>query len=72
MDGITYEEKSLNEHFLKVGFFDPITRRDLDFQRIIENKNLIAAFEYFIDKNPWAFDLLEKEEKKNNFLSLEI
>lgn len=67
MDGITYEKQSLNEHFHKVGFFDPITRRDLDSLRIVENKNLVDAFEYFIEKNPWAYEFIGKDEKKTIF-----
>ena len=37
MDGITYEKQSLMEHFHKVGYFDPLTRRDSDPFRIVEN-----------------------------------
>ena len=72
MDGITYEKQTLMEHFIKVGYFDPLTRRDLDNLRIIENRNLVEAFDYFIEKNPWAFDFVDRDEKNNDFMSIEL
>lgn len=72
MDGITYEKQSLIEHFLKVGYFDPLTRRELDTMRIIENKNLVEALDYFIEKNPWAFEFVENDCQNNDFMSIEL
>lgn len=72
MDGITYEKQSLIEHFQKVGYFDPLTRRDLDPMRIIENKNLVDAFDYFIEKNPWAFEYFDSDGLNNDFTSIEL
>ena len=72
MDGITYEKQSLMEHFHKVGYFDPLTRRDSDPFRIVENRNLVEAFDYFIEKNPWAFDFVDNDGQNTDFLSIDL
>ncbi len=61
-DGISYEGNVLNEHFIRVGYFDPVTRyiwvfenlfdknlsrREVDSTMLIPNSNLKKAIDHF-------------------------
>jgi len=60
-DGISYEGNVLNEHFIRVGYFDPVTRyifkqedlfnpvyrREVDSTMLIPNYNLKKAIDHF-------------------------
>lgn len=37
--------------------------------RVIENKNIVEAYNYFEEKNPWAF---EYNEKKENIFEIKL
>eukprot|EP01016_Furgasonia_blochmanni_P043973 TRINITY_DN6055_c0_g2_i2.p3 TRINITY_DN6055_c0_g2~~TRINITY_DN6055_c0_g2_i2.p3 ORF type:complete len:148 (-),score=35.66 TRINITY_DN6055_c0_g2_i2:469-912(-) len=55
-DGITYEEEYMRQHFEKVGFFDPITRMEIDFHSIIPNKTLQIALDHYYELYPMTFE----------------
>ncbi|RUP48105.1 hypothetical protein BC936DRAFT_144953 [Jimgerdemannia flammicorona] len=54
--GITYERDSLRNHFRRIGYFDPLTRRPCTEEALIPNLSLKEAIEDFIIKNGWAAD----------------
>lgn len=68
-DGIGYERIIITEHLKKNGPTDPITRRQLKQNDVIENKALKRAIETFSSNNPWAFDFLMADE---NFADVDI
>ncbi len=47
-DGITYEKSILIEHFNKTGYFDPVTRKEIDPDRLIANKTIEEMTQLFI------------------------
>eukprot|EP00884_Botryococcus_braunii_P004068 jgi/Botrbrau1/13662/Bobra.0292s0011.1 len=53
--GISYEGSSLEEHFEKVGRFDPVTRQAINPSACIPNKALRAATQSYLDAHPWAY-----------------
>ncbi|CAG8620356.1 19185_t:CDS:1 [Cetraspora pellucida] len=54
--GITYERAHLKEHFKKIGYFDPLSRRDCRESDLYPNLALKEAIEDFLSKNGWAAD----------------
>jgi len=60
-DGISYEGNVLNEHFIRVGYFDPVTRREVDSTMLIPNYSLKKAIDHFYIQHPNNFE----PEKKN-------
>jgi len=66
-DGISYEGNVLNEHFIRVGYFDPVTRREVDSTMLIPNFNLKKAIDHFYIQHPNNF-----EPEKRNFMEISI
>jgi len=54
--GITYDRTELSEHFNKIGYFDPLTRREITEKDLVPNLALREAIEDFLDHNGWAND----------------
>ncbi|RHZ80485.1 hypothetical protein Glove_135g22 [Diversispora epigaea] len=54
--GITYERAHLKEHFKKIGYFDPLSRRECRENDLYPNLALKEAIEDFLSKNGWAAD----------------
>jgi len=54
--GITYDRTELREHFEKIGYFDPLTRREITEKDVVPNLALREAIEDFLDHNGWAND----------------
>jgi len=54
--GITYDRTELREHFEKIGYFDPLTRKEITEKDVIPNLALREAIEDFLDHNGWAND----------------
>ena len=55
-DGVSYERHALREHLAKVGAFDPVTRRALDFAQVVPNLALKEAIQSFLTAHPWAYE----------------
>ncbi|CAG8461639.1 15131_t:CDS:1 [Funneliformis caledonium] len=54
--GITYERTHLKEHFKKIGYFDPLSRRECRENDLYPNLALKEAIEDYLNKNGWAAD----------------
>lgn len=54
--GITYDRTELREHFEKIGYFDPLTRREITEKDLVPNLALREAIEDFLDHHGWAND----------------
>ncbi|ESO10562.1 hypothetical protein HELRODRAFT_108992 [Helobdella robusta] len=54
--GITYERADIEEHFKKLGNFDPVSRKELTTDQLIPNLALKEVIDNFIEENPWADD----------------
>ncbi|AFZ80296.1 tetratricopeptide repeat domain containing protein [Theileria equi strain WA] len=54
--GLTYERELLEMHLRSNGEFDPITREPCKLSNLIPNYYIKEAVEFFLDKNPWAYD----------------
>lgn len=54
--GITYDRTELREHFEKIGYFDPLTRKEITEKDVVPNLALREAIEDFLDHNGWAND----------------
>ncbi|CAI2166285.1 14569_t:CDS:1 [Funneliformis geosporum] len=54
--GITYERIHLKEHFKKIGYFDPLSRRECRENDLYPNLALKEAIEDYLNKNGWAAD----------------
>ncbi|RDD42571.1 STIP1 homology and U box-containing protein 1 [Trichoplax sp. H2] len=52
--GITYDRKDIEEHLLRVGHFDPVTRSELVPSQLISNLSMKDVLEAFITENPWV------------------
>ncbi|KAL4131849.1 hypothetical protein QTP88_009096 [Uroleucon formosanum] len=52
--GITYDRKDLEEHLMKVGHFDPVSRQHLTVDQLIPNLALKEAVEAFVVENEWV------------------
>ncbi|ESO04622.1 hypothetical protein HELRODRAFT_123811, partial [Helobdella robusta] len=52
--GITYDRRDIEEHLLKVGHFDPITRCPLSFDQLIPNAAMKEVLDKYIKDNPWS------------------
>jgi STIP1 family protein 1 len=53
--GLSYEATALQEHFSKVGSFDPVTRKPMAAEQAIPNLGLRAATEHYLREHPWAW-----------------
>ena len=53
--GLSYEATALQEHFSKVGKFDPVTRKPMSAEQAIPNLGLRAATEHYLREHPWAW-----------------
>jgi len=60
-NGISYEKHIITEHFDRVGYFDPVTRKQIDATMLIPNNNLKKTISHFYEKNP----LFYEPEKSN-------
>lgn len=54
--GITYERKDIEEHLMRVGHFDPITRVTLTADQLIPNYAMKEVVDAFLGENEWALD----------------
>jgi STIP1 family protein 1 len=54
--GITYDRTELREHFEKIGYFDPLTRKEITEKDLVPNLALREAIEDFLDHHGWAND----------------
>jgi STIP1 family protein 1 len=54
--GITYERKDIEEHLMRVGHFDPITRVNLTADQLIPNYAMKEVVDAFLAENEWALD----------------
>jgi len=54
--GITYERKDIEEHLLRVGHFDPVTRVKLTADQLIPNYAMKEVVDAFVTENEWALD----------------
>ncbi|OXA45759.1 E3 ubiquitin-protein ligase CHIP [Folsomia candida] len=55
--GITYERKDLEEHLMRVGHFDPITRVTLTSDQLMPNYAMKEVVDAFVTENEWALDI---------------
>jgi STIP1 family protein 1 len=55
-DGISYEKQIILEHFERVGYFDPVTRKQIDSTMLVPNQNLKSAISNFYEKNPLFYE----------------
>lgn len=53
--GLSYEQSALQEHFAKVGNFDPVTRKPTTPEQAIPNLGLRGATEHYLQEHPWAW-----------------
>ena len=54
--GLSYEQSALQEHFAKLGMFDPVTRKPISQpEHAIPNLGLRAATEHYLQEHPWAW-----------------
>lgn len=49
-DGISYDYVMLDAHFQRIGYTDPITRKEIDMSKVVPNINLRLAIEHFLDQ----------------------
>ncbi|CAG0901608.1 unnamed protein product [Cyprideis torosa] len=54
--GITYDRKNIEEHLLRVGHFDPVTRSPLTRDQLIPNLAMQDVVESFLADNEWALE----------------
>jgi len=54
--GITYDRTEIREHFEKIGYFDPLTRKEITEKDLVPNLALREAIEDFLDHHGWAND----------------
>jgi STIP1 family protein 1 len=54
--GITYERKDIEDHLMRVGHFDPVTRVTLTADQLIPNYAMKEVVDTFIAENEWALD----------------
>lgn len=54
--GITYERKDIEEHLMRVGHFDPVTRTQLSQEQLIPNFSMKEVVDAFIQENEWALE----------------
>jgi len=54
--GITYERKDIEDHLMRVGHFDPVTRVTLTVDQLIPNYAMKEVVDTFIAGNEWAVD----------------
>ncbi|CDW77754.1 u-box domain protein [Stylonychia lemnae] len=59
--GFTYEKSAILKHFQINGNIDPITRQSVDPNILIPNHYLKQATEYYLERNPWAFQYIPGE-----------
>jgi tetratricopeptide (TPR) repeat protein len=52
--GSSYESNALVKHFSKMGYIDPITRRQIDPRIIIINNPIVLALKWYLKNEPWA------------------
>ena len=55
--GITYERKDIEDHLLKLGHFDPVTRVQLTADQLIPNYSMKEVVNAFLAENEWAQDM---------------
>lgn len=55
--GITYERKDIEDHLLKLGHFDPVTRVQLTSDQLIPNYSMKEVVSAFLAENEWAQDM---------------
>eukprot|EP00239_Pterosperma_sp_CCMP1384_P003205 CAMPEP_0197858968 /NCGR_PEP_ID=MMETSP1438-20131217/33184_1 /TAXON_ID=1461541 /ORGANISM="Pterosperma sp., Strain CCMP1384" /LENGTH=275 /DNA_ID=CAMNT_0043475305 /DNA_START=360 /DNA_END=1184 /DNA_ORIENTATION=- len=53
--GLSYERSYLQEHFNKVGHFDPVTRQPLNPKQCLLNKGLRQATQEYLNEHAWAW-----------------
>ncbi|CAK0784570.1 hypothetical protein CVIRNUC_007774 [Coccomyxa viridis] len=53
--GLSYEQSALQEHLSKVGNFDPVTRKHMTSKDAVQNLQLRAATEHYLEEHPWAW-----------------
>ncbi|CAG0913644.1 unnamed protein product [Notodromas monacha] len=54
--GITYDRKDIEEHLMRVGHFDPVTRAPLTQDQLIPNLSMKEVVDAFLSENEWALD----------------
>jgi len=54
--GITYERKDIEEHLMRVGHFDPVTRVSLTADQLIPNYAMKEVVDSFVMENEWSLD----------------
>lgn len=52
--GITYDRSDIEQHLLRVGHFDPISRSCLTLDNLIPNIALKECIHKYLEKNAWA------------------
>ena len=55
-DGITYDRPELIQHFNKIGYFDPITRKSIGLSDLIPNHAIREVVDEFLVEKGWAID----------------
>lgn len=52
--GITYDRQDIEEHFKRVGHFDPLTRSPLESSQLISNLAMKEVVDAYVKENEWA------------------
>ncbi|CAN8002894.1 unnamed protein product [Ixodes hexagonus] len=54
--GITYDRRDIEEHLMRVGHFDPVTRTPLTQDQLVPNLAMKEVVDAFLVENEWALD----------------
>uniref|UniRef100_A0A6G1SAA7 E3 ubiquitin-protein ligase CHIP n=1 Tax=Aceria tosichella TaxID=561515 RepID=A0A6G1SAA7_9ACAR len=52
--GITYDRENIEDHLIRVGYFDPITRQPLTANELIPNLAMKEVIDAYLSENEWA------------------